>query len=85
MADVAKIPAGLDLLARPEGFEPPTLRSEVRFKALLARTAKKTRALYLGFPEFTSIPFYPVSCVYGNIRGNNKYDGGAAFSPRRCL
>jgi len=29
MADVAKIPAGLDLLARPEGFEPPTLRSEV--------------------------------------------------------
>ncbi len=70
------------ILARLEGFEPPTLRSEVRLKALLAITAKKTRALYLGLPQFTAVPFYLVSRVYGNIHGKNKYDGGAAFSLR---
>jgi hypothetical protein len=59
------------ILARLEGFEPPTVRSEVRLKALLVRTAKKTRVLYLGFPEFTSIRFYLVSRVYGSIHEYN--------------
>jgi hypothetical protein len=69
-------------LARPEGFEPPTPRSVVRFEALLAGTAKKTRAHYLGFPEFSSIRFYPVSCAYGTSMETTNMIGGTAFSLR---
>jgi hypothetical protein len=57
-------------LARPEGFEPPTLRSEVRSDAQLERTGKKKRPVFLLFSNLLSILLSPVLRCCGNIDGN---------------
>jgi hypothetical protein len=49
-------------LARPEGFEPPTLRSEVRLKAKLHQTTHNTSLLIHGPPYLNYILFRPVTC-----------------------
>jgi len=57
-------------LARPEGFEPPTLRSEVRSNTHLEITGSKKSPAFLPFSNLLSILLSPVSRCCGNIDGN---------------
>jgi hypothetical protein len=70
------------LLARLEGFEPPTLRSEVLSKTLSAETRKKTIPLSLRFLNIDSGRFYLISRHCGNRDGN--IPKAKSPSPRRA-
>jgi hypothetical protein len=59
-------------IARPEGFEPPTLRSEVLSNPQPHRLIWNRSQVFEGFSAFHSIWFHPVSSHCGNIRGNNR-------------
>ncbi|GEM_PF-5438541 len=57
-------------LARPEGFEPPTLRSEVSPDPERPETGRKRSLIFQGFSLFGFRSLYLVSCSYGNKNGN---------------
>ena len=53
-------------LARPEGFEPPTLRSEVRSSSFSQQTAKKKSPFFIGERAFSFLSLGFVTCESGN-------------------
>jgi hypothetical protein len=58
-------------LARPEGFEPPTPRSVVRFNPESQQTRQKRRAIFVVNEGGSSLPLRVNSGDCGNKDGNN--------------
>ena len=75
-------------MARPEGFEPPTLRSEVLSNPQSAETREKTNASSQASSDCAPTLFHRVSWHYGNTVGNNlccrkPIEMGAAGLPKK--
>ena len=60
-------------MARPEGFEPPTLRSEVRFTPQLQEITKKKPSILKSSVRFNSTLLRLIPRHCGNMHGNKFY------------
>ncbi len=70
----------LKYLARPEGFEPPTYRFEVRSNTESQGTAGKRGSVFLALGCLSSLPYPTILAQSGhNVVTNNVAVGGFAY------
>src|SRR3972149_11199893 len=70
----------LNSMARPEGFEPPTPRSVVRFNPYTQAPAQRRRSNFQGNLNLFSVLVLAVSQYYGNTVGNKQRKASAGIA-----